>query len=93
MWADEMFNTCLKGGPAVFVVQRNPKIKLSPGTILLGLGSTFLTFASQQKSLRNTRPGRGHPEQLYRLHLMLESDPIIIAMNDYQKLITHQALC
>lgn len=93
IWADEMFNTCLKGGPAVLVVPRNPKIKLSPGTVLLGLGSAFLTFASQQKSLRNTRPGRGNPEQLYGFHLMLASDPIITAINDHQKLITCQALC
>lgn len=36
IWADEMFNMCLKGGPGIFVVQRIPKIQPWPGTIFLG---------------------------------------------------------
>lgn len=44
--ADKTFNMCLKGRPGILVVQRNLKIKLSPGTVLLGVGGggCFLTF-------------------------------------------------
>lgn len=52
IWADEVFNTHLKEESGAFAVQRNPKIKLSPGTV-------FPPFAPQQKSLSNPRPGWG----------------------------------
>lgn len=56
--ADKTFNTCLKGRPRILVVQRNLKIKLSPGTVLLvvvagALSNLYsLTEKSQQHQTR-----------------------------------------
>lgn len=91
IWADEMFNMCLKGGPGVSVVQRIPKIQLWPGAVLLVGGLSDL--CPQTEHLRDTSPGWGSPEELSRLHVILASHPIIIAADKFQGLIISQALC
>lgn len=92
IWADEVFNMCLKGGPGIFVVQRTPKIQHWSGTIFLGGNLANLWPPNRNISVTLDQDGRS-PEEPFKLHLILASHLIIIAVNNCQELIICQALC
>lgn len=92
IWADEMSDMCLEGGPGIFVVQRIPKTQHWPGTTFLGGELSNLCPSNRNISVTLDQDGLS-PEELFRLHLVLASHLIIAAVNNCQGLIICQALC